>query len=48
MDISIERLLDIPIVQVLIFEMNEREISIHVGLSKPSSIYHKCGQKATE
>lgn len=48
MDISIERLLDMPVVHVLSSEMNEREISIQVEFSQHYSICHKCGQKATE
>jgi len=48
MDISIERLLDMPVVRVLNSEINEREISIRVEFSQHHSICHKCGQKATE
>jgi transposase len=48
MDVSIERLLDMPVVRVLSAEMNEREISIQVEFSPHHSICHKCGQKATE
>ncbi|MGH9877713.1 MAG: transposase family protein [Nitrososphaerales archaeon] len=48
MDISIERLLDMPVVWVLSSEMNEREISIQVEFSQHHSICRKCGRKATE
>jgi transposase len=48
MDISIERLLDMPVVRVLSSEMNEHEILMQVEFSQHYSICHKCGQKATE
>jgi len=48
MEISIEQLLDMPVVRVLSSQMSEREISIHVEFSQHYSICHKCGQKATE
>ena len=48
MDISIERLLDMPVMRVLSSDLNEREISIQVEFSQHHSIGHKCGQKATE
>src|SRR5215813_10206559 len=48
MEISIERLLDMPVMRVLSSDLNEREISIQVEFSQHHSIGHKCGQKATE
>src|SRR5262249_31797473 len=48
MDISIERLLDMPVLRVLSSEINEREISIQVEFSQHHSICHRCGEKATE
>jgi transposase len=48
MDISIERLLDLPVVQVLNAEITESEFRIHVEFSQHFAICHRCGQKATE
>ena len=48
MSVSIENLLDIPGVQVLKTEINEREISIHVKIESNYTRCHRCGQKVTE
>lgn len=48
MDISIERLLDMPAVRVLSAEINERENSIRFEFSQNHSICNKYWQKATE
>jgi transposase len=48
MDISLERLLDLPVVSVLNAEITERELRIHVEFSQHFAICHRCGQKATE
>jgi transposase len=48
MDISIERLLDLPVVRVLNAEITEREFRIHVEFSQSFAICHRCGRKATQ
>lgn len=48
MDISIDRLLDLPVVRVLNAEITEREFLIHVEFSQRFAICHRCGRKATE
>lgn len=48
MDISIEQLLDLPVVRVLNAEITEREFRIHVEFSQSFAICHRCGRKATE
>jgi transposase len=48
MSISIESLLNIPGVQVLKTEINEREISLHLKIESNYTRCHQCGQKATE
>lgn len=48
MSLSIESLLNIPGVQVLETETDEREISIHLKIESNYTRCHRCGQKATE
>lgn len=48
MSLSIESLLNIPGVQVLKTEINEREISIHLKIESNYTRCHQCGGKATE
>lgn len=48
MDISIERLLDLPVVRVLNAEITEREFRIHVEFSQSFATCHRCGRRATE
>ena len=48
MDISIEKLLDLPVVRVLGTEIAERELRIHVEFSQHFTFCHRCGRKATE